>query len=219
MARNIEVEDTGTVSVKWRSGALGSMNVTMLTYPKNLEGSITILGEKGSVRVGGMAVNEIQHWEFSEPHAMDEDIKQASYATTSVYGFGHPLYYDNVIKTMRGEATPETDGREGLKSLELLIAMYLSARWPPCQPAFGLLRPRHDAEGSGWRVVGLGVLAGRWRLDADVFGFQQPSAGGRESDARAAQSGSVEDQWSRSEIIGSPGAVHGALRATTKPPG
>ncbi|WP_305883474.1 Gfo/Idh/MocA family protein [Chromobacterium sp. IIBBL 290-4] len=128
LARNIEVEDTGTVSVKWRSGALGSMNVTMLTYPKNLEGSITILGEKGSVRVGGMAVNEIQHWEFAEPHAMDEDIKAASYATTSVYGFGHPLYYDNVIKTMRGEATPETDGREGLKSLELLIAMYLSAR-------------------------------------------------------------------------------------------
>ncbi|OWY39053.1 oxidoreductase [Xenophilus sp. AP218F] len=128
LARNIEVEDTGTVSVKWRSGALGSMNVTMLTYPKNLEGSITILGEKGSVRVGGVAVNEIQHWEFAEPHPMDEDIKQASYATTSVYGFGHPMYYDNVINTMRGEATPETDGREGLKSLELLIAMYLSAR-------------------------------------------------------------------------------------------
>jgi UDP-N-acetyl-2-amino-2-deoxyglucuronate dehydrogenase len=128
LERNIEVEDTGVVSVKWRSGALGSMNVTMLTYPKNLEGSITILGEKGSIRVGGMAVNEIQHWEFSEPHPMDEEIKDASYATTSVYGFGHPLYYDNVIKVMRGEADPETDGREGLKSLELLIAMYLSAR-------------------------------------------------------------------------------------------
>ncbi|MGL6072464.1 Gfo/Idh/MocA family protein [Craterilacuibacter sp.] len=128
LARNIEVEDTGTVSVKWRSGALGSMNVTMLTYPKNLEGSITILGEKGSVRVGGLAVNEIQHWEFDAPHAMDEEIGDVSYATTSVYGFGHPLYFDNVIKTMRGEAEPETDGREGLKSLELLIAMYLSAR-------------------------------------------------------------------------------------------
>ncbi|MCL6264078.1 Gfo/Idh/MocA family oxidoreductase [Craterilacuibacter sp. RT1T] len=128
LARNIEVEDTGTVSVKWRSGALGSMNVTMLTYPKNLEGSITILGEKGSVRVGGLAVNEIQHWEFDTPHAMDGEIGDVSYATTSVYGFGHPLYYDNVIKVMRGEAEPETDGREGLKSLELLIAMYLSAR-------------------------------------------------------------------------------------------
>ena len=128
LARNIEVEDTGVISVKWRSGALGSMNVTMLTYPKNLEGSITILGEKGSVRIGGVAVNEIQHWEFSEPHEDDERVKSANYETTSVYGFGHPMYYDNVIKVLRGEAAPETDGREGLKSLEVLIAAYLSAR-------------------------------------------------------------------------------------------
>lgn len=128
LARNIEVEDTGVISVKWRSGALGSMNVTMLTYPKNLEGSITIIGEKGTVRVGGVAVNEIQHWEFSEPHEDDEKVKQASYETTSVYGFGHPLYYYNVIKVLQGEADPETDGREGLKSLETLIATYLSAR-------------------------------------------------------------------------------------------
>jgi UDP-N-acetyl-2-amino-2-deoxyglucuronate dehydrogenase len=128
LARNIEVEDTGVLSVKWRSGALGSMNVTMLTYPKNLEGSITIIGEQGTVRVGGVAVNEIQHWEFAEPHADDEQIKQASYETTSVYGFGHPLYYDNVIQVLRGEAEPETDGREGLRSLETLIAAYLSAR-------------------------------------------------------------------------------------------
>lgn len=128
LARNIEVEDTGVISVKWRSGALGSMNVTMLAYPKNLEGSITILGEKGTVRIGGVAVNEIQHWEFSESRPEDDQIKEANYATTSVYGFGHPLYYDNVIKVLRGEAEPETDGREGLKSLEVLIATYLSAR-------------------------------------------------------------------------------------------
>lgn len=65
LERDIEVEDTGVISLRWRNGALGSMNVTMLTYPKNLEGSITILGEKGTVRVGGVAVNEIQHWEFA----------------------------------------------------------------------------------------------------------------------------------------------------------
>ena len=128
LARHIEVEDTGVISVKWRSGALGSMNVTMLTYPKNLEGSITIIGEKGTVRIGGMAVNEIQHWEFADADTDDEKIKQASYATTSVYGFGHPLYYENVIEVLRGEAEPETDGREGLRSLEILIAAYLSSR-------------------------------------------------------------------------------------------
>jgi UDP-N-acetyl-2-amino-2-deoxyglucuronate dehydrogenase len=128
LARRIEAEDTAVLSLKWRSGALGSMNVTMLTWPKNLEGSITILGEKGTVRVGGVAVNEIQHWEFAEPHEDDERVAQASYSTQSVYGFGHPLYYDNVIKTLCGEASPETDGRQGLRSLEVLVAAYRSAR-------------------------------------------------------------------------------------------
>lgn len=128
LARNIQVEDTATVGIRWRSGALGSVNVTMLTYPRNLEGSITIIGEKGTVRVGGLAVNEIQTWEFADKEPEDEKVKSANYETTSVYGFGHPLYYDNVIKVLRGDAEPETDGREGLRSLELLIASYLSAR-------------------------------------------------------------------------------------------
>lgn len=127
-ARNIEAEDSGVAVIKWRSGALGTLNVSMLTYPKNLEGSITILGEKGTVRIGGVAVNEIQEWQFEVTRPEDAEIKTASYATTSVYGFGHPLYYDNVIKTMRGDAEAETDGRSGLKSLELLVAMYRSAR-------------------------------------------------------------------------------------------
>ena len=128
LARNIQVEDTGVLSIRWRTGALGSMSVTMLTYPKNLEGSITILGEKGTVKLGGVAVNKIEHWEFEDSDPDDELVQQASYDTTSVYGFGHPLYYDNVISSLRGEAEPETDGREGLHSLELLIATYLSAR-------------------------------------------------------------------------------------------
>jgi len=126
--RDIEVEDTGVLNIRWRNGALGSMAVTMLTYPKNMEGSITILGEKGTVRIGGVAVNDIQHWEFDEPKDYDTKIKDANYQTTSVYGFGHPLYYKNVIDVMRGKEKPETDGREGLKSLELLIGAYLSAR-------------------------------------------------------------------------------------------
>ena len=128
LERDIEVEDTGVLNVRWRSGALGSMNVTMLTYPQNLEGSITIIGEKGTVRVGGVAVNEIQHWDFADKNPDDENVKASNYQTTSVYGFGHPLYYENVIDVMRGIASPETDGREGLKSLEVLIATYLSAR-------------------------------------------------------------------------------------------
>lgn len=128
LGRDIEAEDTGVISLKWRSGALGSMNVTMLTYPKNLEGSITILGEKGTVKIGGMAVNDVQHWEFEDSDPDDTKVKDISYETTSVYGFGHPLYFENVIKVLKGEAEPETDGREGLKSLEVIVATYLSAR-------------------------------------------------------------------------------------------
>ena len=126
--RDIEAEDTGVVNIKWRNGALGSMAVTMLTYPKNLEGSITVLGETGSVKVGGVAVNEIKIWDFAEELDYDKHVEFANYETTSVYGFGHPLYYKNVIDVMRGYDEPETDGREGLKSLEFLTAAYLSAR-------------------------------------------------------------------------------------------
>ena len=125
--RKIEAEDTGVMNLRWRDGTLGSMAVTMCTYPKNLEGSITILGETGTVRIGGMAVNEIQEWNFADERDYDEQVKTANYETTSVYGFGHPLYYRNVVDVLRGKADPVVDGREGLKSLELINAAYLSA--------------------------------------------------------------------------------------------
>lgn len=128
LARNIQVEDTGVMNVKWRNGALGSMNVTMLTYPKNLEGSITVLGEKGSARIGGVAVNQIQEWSFADERDYDAQVREANYETTSVYGCGHPAYYKNVVDVMRGDANAETDGREGLSSLEVLVAAYRSAR-------------------------------------------------------------------------------------------
>ena len=126
--RDIEAEDTGVLNIKWRSGALGSVSVTMLTYPRNLEGSITVLGETGTARIGGVAVNEVQAWEFADKRDYDDEVKAASYQTTSVYGFGHPMYYRNVVDSIRGDAIAETDGRAGLKSLELLVAAYRSAR-------------------------------------------------------------------------------------------
>jgi len=128
LARDIEAEDSAVISLKWRKGTLGSMNVTMLTYPKNFEGSITILGERGTVRVGGIALNQIQTWDFENKDPDDKKISEMNYETSSVYGFGHSLYYKNVIDVMRGETTPETDGRAGLKSLEVIIAAYKSAR-------------------------------------------------------------------------------------------
>lgn len=128
LARDIEAEDTGVLAVRLRQGGLGTVNVTMLTYPRNLEGSITILGERGTVRIGGTAVNTIEHWEFDTPHEDDARVADAGYGIDSVYGPGHPLYYDNVIKTLRGEAHAQVDGYEGLRSLEILVAAYRSAR-------------------------------------------------------------------------------------------
>ena len=126
--RDIEAEDTGVMSLRLRSGGLASINVTMLTHDRNFEGSITVLGEQGTVRIGGVAVNQIQHWQFAQPRDEDERIRSANYEPPSVYGYGHPLYYANVLDTLQGKAHAEVDGYEGLRSLEVIIAAYRSAR-------------------------------------------------------------------------------------------
>jgi len=128
LGRNIEAEDTGVVSLEWENGALGSINVTMLTFPENLEGSITILGEKGTAKIGGVAVNEILQWKFSDNLEEDKKISEVNYETSSVYGFGHPLFYENVINVLTGKDDHYIDAQEGLKSLETIIAIYLSAK-------------------------------------------------------------------------------------------
>ena len=128
LGRTIEVEDTAALQLRWRNGALGTMAVTMLTFPRNLEGSITLLGETGSVKIGGAALNQIEHWEFSDTSPDDAAAEQASYQNASVYGFGHLPYYTNVLDTLQGKAEALCNGREGLRCLELLIGAYRSAR-------------------------------------------------------------------------------------------
>lgn len=128
LARRIEAEDTGAAVLKFRSGAIGTIEVTMLTYPRNLEGSITILGEKGSVKIGGTAVNRVEHWQFADYDDDDKLVEQSNTNPPSVYGFGHEGYYRNVVAVLRGESRPDTDGRAGRKSLELILAIYQSAR-------------------------------------------------------------------------------------------
>lgn len=127
-ARRIETEDSGVAVLKFRSGALGVIEVNVLTYPRNLEGSITILGEKGSVKIGGTAVNRVEHWSFADYDDDDKLVDAASTNPPNVYGFGHEGYYRNVLAVLRGEAQPQTDGRAGRKSLELILGIYESAR-------------------------------------------------------------------------------------------
>jgi UDP-N-acetyl-2-amino-2-deoxyglucuronate dehydrogenase len=122
------VEDTGVVALRWRNGALGTMNVTMLTYPANFESSITVIGEKGTVRLGGKSANQVQHWQFADGEGETPAGQDDGAASSEPLPSGHALYYQNVIRVLRGQSDPETDGREGLKSLELLVAIYKSAR-------------------------------------------------------------------------------------------
>jgi UDP-N-acetyl-2-amino-2-deoxyglucuronate dehydrogenase len=128
LARRIETEDSGVAILKFRSGALGSIEVTMLAYPRNLEGSVTILGEKGSVKIGGTAVNKVEYWQFAEYDDDDKLILGADTNPPNVYGLGHEGYYRNVLAVLRGEAKPDTDGRAGRKSLELILGIYESAK-------------------------------------------------------------------------------------------
>jgi UDP-N-acetyl-2-amino-2-deoxyglucuronate dehydrogenase len=127
-ARRIEAEDSGVAIVKFRSGALGVIEVNVLTHPRNLEGSITLLGEKGSVKIGGTAVNRVEHWAFADYDDDDKLVEAANTNPPSVYGFGHEGYYRNVLGVLRSGEKAETDGRAGRKSLELIVGIYESAR-------------------------------------------------------------------------------------------
>ena len=127
-ARRIEAEDSGVAVLKFRSGALGVIEVNVLTYPKNYEGSIAIMGEKGTVKIGGTAVNRVEHWQFADYDDDDKLVDASNTNPPNVYGFGHAGYYRNVLAVLRGGAKADTDGRAGRKSLELILGIYESAK-------------------------------------------------------------------------------------------
>ena len=123
---DIETEDTAIVTVKFKNGALGIIEATTAIRPKDLEGSISIMGETGSVEIAGFAVNEIKHWNFKEELVVDNDIDKFSVNPPNIYGFGHKEYYDDVIKSLKNNTKVMIDGLEGKKSLKLIIAIYES---------------------------------------------------------------------------------------------
>lgn len=124
---DIEAEDTAVVILKFRNGALGVIEATTAIRPKDLEGSISILGETGSVEVGGFAVNEMKTWNFSATLDGDSDvIEKYSVNPPNVYGFGHQAYYEHVVDCLENDTAQLVDGLQGRKSLELINAIYES---------------------------------------------------------------------------------------------
>ena len=124
---DIETEDTAVVVLKFRSGALGVIEATTAARPSDLEGSISILGEKGAVEIGGFAVNEMKVWQFEETLPEDQDVRtRYSVNPPNVYGFGHQAYYRHVVNCINKEQPQLVDGLEGRRSLELISAIYES---------------------------------------------------------------------------------------------
>jgi UDP-N-acetyl-2-amino-2-deoxyglucuronate dehydrogenase len=124
---DIEAEDTAVVILKFTSGALGVIEATTAIRPKDLEGSLSILGEMGSVEIGGFAVNKMLHWNFQEPLDEDKDVMEMySVNPPNVYGFGHQAYYESVVKSIREHSQHMVDGMQGRKSVELISAIYES---------------------------------------------------------------------------------------------
>ena len=124
---DIEAEDTAVVLLRFRNGALGIIEATTATRPKDLEGSLSILGEKGSVVIGGFAVNRLESWNFTDPLPEDESVlRDFSVNPPDVYGFGHKSYYQHVIHCIENNTRLLVDGLEGRRSLELIMAIYES---------------------------------------------------------------------------------------------
>ncbi len=129
LGRRIEAEDTITVGLKFRNGAVGNINVSVLTYPHNLEGSITIMGDKGTAKIGGVAMNKVEQWSFDTPHPMDNDAELVNYDPQSVYGGGHYVLYKDLPRMLN--STVQSYGfvtaREGRKTIAILERAYYTS--------------------------------------------------------------------------------------------
>ncbi len=123
---HIETEDTGAAILKFTNGALGIIEATTATRPKDLEGSISILGETGSVVIGGFYMNELVTWNFTDHHPMDDEVFERHGRNPNVMGYNHAEYLKGVIESVETGKAALVDGLEARRSLELISAMYES---------------------------------------------------------------------------------------------
>ncbi len=126
MTHKIETEDLGLAILKFKNGAWGTVEATTSVFPRNIEGSVSIFGENGSVIIGGIQMNEMQLWEFKDFRTEDGVYSQHSTTPPNVYGFGHMKFIEDVLKALRGEKTSFLNLIDGKMSLEVILAMYES---------------------------------------------------------------------------------------------
>lgn len=124
--RDIETEDTGVVNLHFMNGALGSMNYTMLTYPKNFEGSISVIAEKGTIKIGGTGLQIIEKWDL-EDSSYDYRFHELNESKIPKKSDGHSEYYKNISDVLINNSRPICDGENGMKSLQILDAAYKSS--------------------------------------------------------------------------------------------
>ena len=123
----IEAEDSAVASLKFKNGAIGTIEATTAARPTDQEGSISILGEKGQVEIGGFAMNEIKIWQFDDLKDEEKrDIQKYSVNPPNVYGYGHQAYYEHVMNSLEKNGTNSINGFSGKKSLEVIHALYKS---------------------------------------------------------------------------------------------
>lgn len=127
--RNIEAEDFGSIIIRFKNGAVGIVEGSACVYPKNLEETLSIFGEKGTVCIGGLAVNKIETWRFADNKDIEEDIlKRQEDDPDTVYGFGHIPLYKDVIDSIKSGSDPLINGEEGKKGMQIILAAYKSQK-------------------------------------------------------------------------------------------
>lgn len=123
--RDIEAEDYGVIVIRYKNGKIGTIEGSAIVYPKNLEETLTITGEKGTVVIGGMAVNKIQTWRVGEEK--EEEILNIDCGDpNSVYGYGHKALYQDFIEALEENREPLINGREGMEAMKIILAAYKS---------------------------------------------------------------------------------------------
>ncbi len=123
----LECEDIGMAVVKFKNGAIGTIEGTTNVYPKNLEETLYLFGENGTVKLGGKSTNNIDVWDFAEETDADEKNKGLEEATSNVYGNGHTSLFADVIDAIEKDRKPYVDAVAGRNALEMILAIYQSA--------------------------------------------------------------------------------------------